>query len=147
VNTKTRDALLGACFCALVAGAVLYVNVAHPERQARFSYTLKACFEDLSRCRSEPIVRLNGAYAPGTLIKNTPGCEAEFDLQSPGGDPPGKVHVCAELGSPNLEMNCASTRGALHVTVEGHFDGASFLARRTLSRAADLTPCTDTSSH
>jgi hypothetical protein len=144
VNPKRRDALLGAFFSALVGAAVLYVNLAHPERQTQLSYTLKACFEDLSRCRSQPLIQLEGTFAPGTLLKSTRGCGAEFDLQSPGGDPPGKVRVCVEQGTPNLNPSCA--RQDLRVAVEGHFDGARFLAERVLTRTDNAAPCADSGS-
>src|SRR6202012_4573727 len=115
VTTKNRDALLGALFTLLIASAVVYLNVAHPERRTRLSYTLRACFEDLSRCRSQPFVRLEGVYAPATLLKTGRDCSAEFDLQSPGRNPPGRVHVCSMRDAPELEASCASASGALAV--------------------------------
>ncbi len=139
MKARTRDALLGAIFVLLAAAAVIVTAMRRGRSENARNFSVRSCLENLSDCRGEPLIRLEGAYVPGSQMWPRSGCQSELDLQSPSGNPPGKIRVCSsQLPTPALDSESNGPlaayleRGVLLVETTGHFDGARMNAR-TLS--------------
>ena len=142
MTSRKRDALLGAIFVLFAAAAVIVTATRRGRSVTSRNFSVRSCLENLSDCRSEPIIRLQGAYVPGSQMWPRAGCRSELDLQSPAGNPPGKIRVCsAQIPTPSFDSEADGPlaaylqRGVLLVETTGHFDGARMNAR-TLSVVA-----------
>jgi hypothetical protein len=132
MNTKQRDALIGASFLALVSFAVFAASIARGKRAVDLVYTVRSCFEDWSRCRSASLIRLRGAYSPGSEVFDREGCATRFDLQASSAELPGRIPVCADRTL--TVFGASGSPGLVQMEVVGHFDGDRFEARDVLRR-------------
>jgi len=131
VTRRGRDALIGALFVLLAVSAVLLTAVRRGQSESLHRFTVRSCIENLSDCRGQPLIRLQGAYVPGSQMWPTSGCRSEFDIQAPGAEPPGKIRVCSmQAATPAFDRQSQGPladylrRGLLLVETTGHFDGA-----------------------
>ena len=136
MSARGRDALIGAIFLLLATAAVLCTAARRGRSDSARNFSVRSCIENLSDCRGEPLIRLQGAYVPGSQMWPRAGCQSELDLQSPGGDPPGKIRVCsAQIPTPAIDNESQGplasylSRGVLLVETTGHFDGSRMNAR------------------
>ncbi len=131
MTSRGRDALLGAAFVLIAALAVLATAVRRGRSAGLSDFSVLGCLENLADCRGKALIRLHGAYVPGSQMWPRAGCQSEFDLQTPSAQPPGKIRVCsAQAVTPALDSESAGPlaeylqRGLLLVEATGRFDGA-----------------------